>query len=157
MSQGEILWQGVDNKSHPNNNTENTQMTLWLRNSTTTQVSNKGSQVTTPITADLRSKRRQHHERQHHQHGLSGSMYISPTTASGVRTDSSIISDRTIQPSMQPQQLISIPPSHTHMRLMGMMCQLAIQDLLHGPISSSYLSFHIQGRPGPSDDHESGR
>lgn len=58
---------------------------------TSIQVSDEGGQVTIPVTADLRSKRRQHRERQHHQHGLSGSAYISPTTAS--RADTSIIRD----------------------------------------------------------------
>ena len=138
-----------------NDHTEDVQTTSRSRNSTTTgiQVSDEGAQVTISITGDLRSERRQHRERQHHQHGLSGSTYISPTTASGVRADTGIIRDRT----MQPQPLISAPPSHAHSRLMGTMRQSVIQDLLHDPINSSYLSFHIQGSPGPSGDREFGR
>jgi hypothetical protein len=55
---------------------------------------------------------------------------------------------------MQPQPLGSASPPHVRSRLMTTMRQPVIQDLLHDPINSSYLSFHIQGSSG---DRESAR
>lgn len=126
------------------------------------QVSDDGaSQVSIPVTGS-RTERRQHRERQPHHHGFAGAAhptttYISPTTASGVRADSNITRDRTVQSLAQPQQLGSASPPHARSRLTGAIRQTTIQDFLHDPVNSSYLSFHIQGSPGPSGDRESRR
>ena len=153
-----------NNGHHHHHNTENVATTL--RSTSSIQVSDDGSsQASIPITAGSgsRAERRQHRERQHHHHhGVSGvahpsSSYISPTTAAGVRAETNLTRDRTVQSLIQPQQLGSASPPHLRSRLMASIRQPAIQDLLHDPMNSSYLSFHIQGSPGSSVDRESAR
>ena len=171
-SEGHRFWcsaKDIDDESsshhngHHHPNTENVTATL---RSTSIQVSDDGSsQASIPITvgSGSRTERRQHRERQHHHHhGVSGvahpssSSYISPTTAAGVRAETNLTRDRTVQSLMQPQQLGSASPPNVRSRLMAIR-QPVIQDLLHDPINSSYLSFHIQGNPGSSGDREFAR
>ena len=155
----------IDDESSGHHNGNSAEQVAATLRSTSTQVS--GS-VTIPITAGSgsRTERRQHRERQqhhhhhHHHHGVahpSSSSYISPTTLAGVRAETNLTRDRTVQSLMQPQQLGSASPLHLRSRLMATMRQPAIQDLLHDPINSSYLSFHIQGNPGSAGDPESVR